>query len=38
LPPPPDHTIVELRIRFVEATIMNREGPLYEDVQFGTTE
>jgi uncharacterized hydrophobic protein (TIGR00271 family) len=38
LPPPPDHTLVELRIRFVETTIMNREGPLYEDVQFGTTE
>jgi uncharacterized hydrophobic protein (TIGR00271 family) len=38
LPTPPDRAIVELRIRFVQATIINRNGPLYEDVKFGTTE
>jgi uncharacterized hydrophobic protein (TIGR00271 family) len=38
LPPSPDHTIAELRIRFVQATIINREGPLYEEVGFGTSE
>lgn len=38
LPSPPRRTIVELRIRFVETTIVNKEGPLYEDEQFGATE
>jgi uncharacterized hydrophobic protein (TIGR00271 family) len=38
LPVPPYRTIVELRIRFVQATIINKEGSLYEDVEFGTTE
>lgn len=38
LPSPPRRTIVELRIRFVETTIVNREGPLYGDEQFGATE
>jgi len=36
--PPPPHRTVELRIRFVQTTIINRKGPLYEDVKFGTTE
>lgn len=38
LPAPPDRAIAELRIRFVQTTIINREGPLYEDVGFGTSE
>jgi len=38
LPIPPHRTIVELRIRFVQATIINRNGPLYNDVKFGTAE
>lgn len=38
LPISPPRTIVELRIRFVQATIINREGPLYGDEQFGATE
>jgi len=38
LPPPPDGTVVELRIRFVQTMIINRDGPLYTDVEFGTSE
>lgn len=38
LPSPPDSTTVELRVRFVETTIINREGTLYEDNGFGTSE
>jgi uncharacterized hydrophobic protein (TIGR00271 family) len=38
LPVPPDGKKVELRIRFVHTTIINRNGPLNEDVVFGTTE
>jgi uncharacterized hydrophobic protein (TIGR00271 family) len=37
LPSPPDGTIVELRVRFVQTTIINRNGPLYEDIEFGTS-
>jgi hypothetical protein len=29
---------VELRIRFVHTTIIDRNGPLNEDVEFGATE
>jgi uncharacterized hydrophobic protein (TIGR00271 family) len=38
LPIPPDRTIVGLRIRFVQTAIIDRDGPLYGDVAFGTTE
>jgi uncharacterized hydrophobic protein (TIGR00271 family) len=38
LPIPPDRKIVELRIRFVHTTIIGRNGPLNEDVAFGTNE
>ena len=38
LPSPPDGTEVELRIRFVQTEIINRDGPLYEDNGFGTSE
>jgi uncharacterized hydrophobic protein (TIGR00271 family) len=38
LPISPHRTIGELRIRFVQTTIVNREGPLYGDEQFGATE
>jgi uncharacterized membrane protein len=38
LPSPPDGTKIELRIRFVETMIINRIGPLYNDVEFGTRE
>jgi uncharacterized hydrophobic protein (TIGR00271 family) len=38
LPIPPDRTKVELRIRFVHTTIIDRNGPLNEDVEFGTAE
>jgi uncharacterized hydrophobic protein (TIGR00271 family) len=38
LPIYPRRTIVELRIRFVQTTIVNREGPIYGDEQFGATE
>lgn len=34
----PGHKTGELRIRFVQTTIINRNGPLYETVQFGTAE
>jgi uncharacterized hydrophobic protein (TIGR00271 family) len=38
LPIPPDGKKVELRIRFVHTTIIDRNGPLNEDAVFGTTE
>jgi len=38
LPISPDRKIVELRIRFVHTTIIDKNGPLNEDVEFGTTE
>ena len=38
LPSPPDGTEVELRVRFVQTEIINRDGPLYEDNGFGTSE
>jgi uncharacterized hydrophobic protein (TIGR00271 family) len=38
LPSPPNGTPVELRIRFVQTTIINRNGPLYTDVNFGSNE
>ena len=38
LPIPPRRTRVELRIRFVPTTVINRDGPLYGDVKFGATE
>lgn len=34
LPTPPDGKQVELRIRFVETTILNRDGRLFTDVEF----
>jgi uncharacterized hydrophobic protein (TIGR00271 family) len=38
LPIPPDGKKVNLRIRFVHTTIIDRNGPLNDDVEFGTTE
>ena len=38
LPTPPNRTVVELRIRFVHTTVINRNGPLYGDFEFGTIE
>jgi uncharacterized hydrophobic protein (TIGR00271 family) len=38
LPIPSDRRKVELRIRFVQTAIINRDGPLYGDVEFGATE
>jgi len=38
LPSPPDGTTVELRVRFIQTAIISRNGPLYNDVQFGTSE
>jgi len=35
LPSPTDGTAVELRIRFIETTIINRNGQLYQDIEFG---
>jgi uncharacterized hydrophobic protein (TIGR00271 family) len=35
LPDPPDGTKLELRIRFVQTLIINRNGLLYTDVKFG---
>ena len=35
LPSPPDKTALELRIRFLETTIINRHGQLYQDIEFG---
>ena len=34
LPSPPDGTTVALRIRFVQLTIIGRDGPMYTDVKF----
>lgn len=36
LPAPPDGTRIELRIRFVQTIIMNRNGLLYSDENFTT--
>jgi uncharacterized hydrophobic protein (TIGR00271 family) len=37
LPLPPDRRrAVELRIRFIQTLIISRDGPLFQDVQFGT--
>jgi uncharacterized hydrophobic protein (TIGR00271 family) len=38
LPAPPDGTEIELRIRFVETTIITKNGLLYSDVNFSTSE
>ena len=38
LPSPPDGTVVALRIRFVQLTIMGRDGPIYKDVEFANDE
>jgi len=38
LPSPPGKTAIELRIRFVETSVINRDGPLYKDVKFGIHE
>ena len=38
IPIPPDRKTVELRIRFVQTMIINKDGPLYWDVEFGTSE
>ena len=38
LPISPDRTQVELRIRYVQATITHRDGLLFDDIEFGTTE
>lgn len=38
LPSPPDGSEVELRVRFVQTEITNRDGPLYDDNRFGTSE
>jgi len=38
LPSPPDGTEVELRVRFVQTEIISRDGLLYEDNGFETSE
>jgi len=38
LPISPNHTAVELRIRFVHTTVINRNGPVNQDLEFGTIE
>jgi hypothetical protein len=38
LPPPPDGMAIELRIRFVQTTTINRDGLLFTDVEFGEPE
>jgi uncharacterized hydrophobic protein (TIGR00271 family) len=38
LPPPPDGTALELRVRFVQTLSMNRDGTLFADVAFGSSE
>ena len=35
LPAPPDGTVLELRVRFVRTEIINRDGQMFEDAQFG---
>lgn len=34
LPSPPDGTTVELRIRYIQLTIIGRDGPMYTDARF----
>ncbi len=38
LPPPFDGTTLELRIRFVQTMIINRDGLLYTDIEFEVNE
>jgi uncharacterized hydrophobic protein (TIGR00271 family) len=38
LPRPPDRTALDLRIRFVPTTIVDRNGILYKDAGFGSSE
>lgn len=38
LPASPDGKPIELRIRFVNVTVLNRHGELYHDLPFGTHE
>lgn len=38
LPSPPDGSVIELRIRFLETSVINRNGQLYKDTRFGTQE
>lgn len=38
LPAPPERTKVELRVRFVQTTIVNRDGQLYQDGAFGSSQ
>lgn len=38
LPPPPDGTELELRIRFILTKTINRYGPLYRDVPLETSQ
>jgi hypothetical protein len=38
LPQPPDKTSLELRVRFVTTSIINRDGALYKDAAFGSRE
>ena len=38
LPSPPDGRAIELRIRFVETSVINRNGQLYKDTRFRTQE
>jgi uncharacterized hydrophobic protein (TIGR00271 family) len=38
LPVPPDGTAIELRVRYIQTMIINRDGPIYTDGDFGTYE
>jgi len=38
LPSPPDGTKMELRVRFVQSMIINRDGRMFTDVEFDTSE
>ena len=38
LPSPPDGTRIELRVRFVQLMVINRDGQLFTDVDFDTSE
>lgn len=38
LPSPPDGTSLELRVRFVRAVVISRDGRLYDDPKFGSKE